>query len=65
MQKKGRKQDKEEPFESAAARNVMDFNKHWEEQMKEVSEMADVQMCVAVEILARVLRQPAVWQEET
>ena len=31
----------------------MDFNKHWEEQMKEVSQMCEAQMCVAVEILAR------------
>ena len=31
----------------------MDFNKQWEKQMKEVSSMAEVQMCIAVEIFAR------------
>ena len=37
MKKKGLQKNDEEPFVNSGARNVMDFNKHWETQMKEVS----------------------------
>lgn len=64
MQKKGRKQHTDS-LDNLGARNVMDFNKNWEREMKEVSLMVEVPMCIAVEILARVLGQVADQQEET